>query len=91
MDYETEDNRGMVVSSAGAQVPEAVAQPVLEIQPLKQKLEDEEPGEGGQLLILEAQLGDGMGFVLDLFSAKLHGERPPWVGVGASTTPVYQP
>jgi len=31
-----------------------------------------------------------VGFALNLFSAKLHGERPPWVGFGASTTPSYQ-
>jgi hypothetical protein len=81
MDDEAKDNRGMIVGSAGAQVAEAVAQPVLEIQPLKQKLEDEESSEGGQLLVLESQLRDGVGFALDLLSAKLHGERPPGVGV----------
>jgi len=81
MDDETENNCGMIVSSAGAQVPEAVTQPVFQVKPLKQKLEEEEPGEGGQLLVLEAQFGDGVGFALDLVSAKLHGERPPWLAL----------
>jgi len=80
VDDETKDNHGMIVSSGGSQVVEAVAQPVFEIQPLEQELEDEQPGEGSQLLVLEPELRDGVSFALDLVSAKLHGERPPWVG-----------
>lgn len=81
MDDETKDDHGMIVSSSGPEVVEAVAQPVLEIQPLEQELEDEQPSEGSQLLILESQLQDGVGFALDLVSAKLHDERPPSVGL----------
>ena len=71
----------MIVSSRGPEVLEAVAQPVLQIQPLEQELEDEQPGEGSQILVLESQLRDGVDFALNLVSAKLHGERPPWVGL----------
>src|SRR5436305_15083559 len=81
MDDETKDDHGMIVSSSGPQVVEAVTQLVLEIQPLEQELEDEQPGEGSQLLVLESQLRDGVSFALDLVPAKLHGERPPWVGL----------
>jgi hypothetical protein len=91
VDYKAKNSDGMIVSSVGPQMAEAVAQPVLEIQSLEQELEDEQSSEGGQLLVFESQVRDGVSFALDLVSAKLHGERPPWVGVGASTTPLYQP
>jgi hypothetical protein len=91
MDNESQDSQGMIVSSDGMQVAEAVAQPPFEVQPLEQELEDEQSGEGSQLLVFESQLRDGVGFALDLVSAKLHGERPPWVGFGALTTPLYRP
>ena len=71
----------MIVSSSGLQVVEAIAQSVLEVQPLKQKLEDEQSSEGSKLLVLESELRDGVGFSLYLVSAKLHCERPPWVGL----------
>ena len=51
----------MIVSSVGPQVAEAVAQPILEIQLLEQKLEDKQPGEGGQLLVFKPELRDGVG------------------------------
>jgi hypothetical protein len=73
------DGDGKIVRSVGPQGAEAVAQPILEIQPLEQKLEDEQPREGGQLLVFKSELRDRVGLALDLVSAKLHGERPPWV------------
>lgn len=86
-----QDYQGMIVSAVGPEVAEAIAQAVPEIEPLEQELEDEQPSEGGQLLVFESQLRDGVGFTLYLVPAKLHGERPPWVGFGALTTPLYQP
>jgi len=50
----TEDGPGMIVRSVGTQMAEATAQPIIEIQPLKQELEDEQSGEGGQLLVFES-------------------------------------
>jgi hypothetical protein len=81
VDNETKDDDGMIVSSGGPQMAEAISQAVLEIQPLEEELENEQPGEGSQLLILESQLRDGVSFASDLLSAKLHDERPPLVGV----------
>ena len=48
----------------------------------RQKLKQKQTRVGGQVLILEVQHGYAGGFTADLLSAKLHGERPPWVGWG---------
>ncbi|MGC2197848.1 MAG: hypothetical protein WA628_24475, partial [Terriglobales bacterium] len=61
---------------------EGVAQPLLEVESLEEELKQKQTGKGGQLLVFEQQVGSGVGFTPNLFSAKLHGERSPWVGDG---------
>jgi hypothetical protein len=75
VDDQAKYGHGVIVSSHRAKVAKTVAQSILEIEPLKKKLKDEESGEGGQALVFESQLRDGVGFALDLVSAKLHKER----------------
>src|SRR6202163_1450642 len=87
---ETERSHGVVVSAIGAQVAEGDAQPLLEIQSLKEELKQKQAGKGSQLLVFEQQVRSGVGFAPNLFSAKLHVERSPWVGDGVLTTPSYQ-
>jgi hypothetical protein len=43
--------------------PQALAQPLGQIEPGEQTLDHDEAGEGGQLLLLEAQLRKGVGVV----------------------------
>lgn len=90
MDDKAEHGQGVVISAARAQVAENRTQPLSEVESLEKELKEEEPREGGQLLVFEQQGWGGMGFTSNLISAKLHDERPPWVGVGALTTPFYQ-
>ena len=55
---------------------EAATQSALEINAREELLEEDQPGEGGQGLILESQFGQSVGFTLDLGSWILHGDLP---------------
>jgi len=67
-----------------------IAQPLFQVQALKEGLEQEQSGKGSQLLIFESQVGEGVGFALNLLSAKLHVSGLCGVVCGVLTTPSYQ-
>jgi len=69
---------------------EGIAQTLLERQALEEGLEQEQPGKGSQLLIFELQIGEGVGFALNLLSAKLHVSGLFGLVGGVLTTPFYQ-
>ena len=51
------------------QVLETVPQSLLQVQPLEKGLEDDKPGKGPQLLVLESDLRQRSGFPMNLASA----------------------
>jgi hypothetical protein len=69
---------------------EGIAQSLLQHQALEEGLEQEQTGEGSQLLVFELQVGDGVDFALNLLSAKLHVSGLFGLVGGVLTTPLYQ-
>jgi hypothetical protein len=72
MDDQAEHEDGVIVGGLNVQVPDASPHAVTQIEALKQGLEDDQAGEGSELLIFESQSRESSGFTLDVFSAKLH-------------------
>src|SRR5450756_922535 len=66
------DNVGVPKDRAAFQMSEASLQTPLQIQPRQQRLHDNQPGEGGQMLVLEANLRQRTGFQINRILANLH-------------------
>jgi hypothetical protein len=73
MNDEAEHHNGIAVGPGGLELSEALLEAVPEVKAIKKSLEQDQSGEGGELLIFEAELGESVGFTSDLRSAKLHG------------------
>jgi hypothetical protein len=73
MHDEAEHHNGIAVGSGGLELSEALLEATAEVKAIKKSLEQDQSGEGCELLIFEAELGEGVGFTSDLRSAKLHG------------------
>src|SRR5215210_2808884 len=87
---EAQHGQAVIVRAARVQMAEGIAQALLQRQALEEGLEQEQPGKGSQLLILELQIGEGVGFALNLLSAKLHVSGLFGLVGGVLTTPFYQ-
>ena len=87
---EAEHGQAMIVCAARVQMAEGVAQSLLQRQALEERLEQDQPGKGSQLLIFELQVGEGVDFALNLLSAKLHASGLFGLVDGVLTTPFYQ-
>ena len=73
MNDEAEHYNGIAVGPGGLELSEALLEAVTEVKAIKKSLEQDQSGEGCELLIFEAELGESVGFTSDLRSAKLHG------------------
>lgn len=73
MNEEAEHHNGIAVGSRGSELSEALLEAVSEVKAIKKSLEQDQSGEGCELLIFEAELGESVGFTSNLRSAKLHG------------------
>ena len=63
---------GVSEDGADFQMLEAVLQAALEIQPGEERLKHDQTGEGGQLLVLEADLRQCTSFSMNVRLANLH-------------------
>jgi hypothetical protein len=61
VDDEKEHDPMVVIRPAGCQVIAAAAEPAREVEALEERLEDDDPAEGSELLILEPELGYAAG------------------------------
>ena len=73
MNNEAEHHNGIAVGPGGLELSEALLEAFAEVKAIKKSLEQDQPREGGELLIFESELGESVGFTSDLRSAKLHG------------------
>ena len=76
VDDQLEKDGGPAVDLAGPDVPEAACQARRKVDGRQERLQEHEPGEGGELLLLESDVGDRVGLAFDAFSAMLHGDEP---------------
>ena len=71
------------------QVSKAVDQLLLQLKPAEQGLKHKQTGEGGQLLVFKAELGDAVRFTMNIGFASLHADGFLWfyclVGANNST------
>jgi hypothetical protein len=74
MDDQLQKDSTRMKDLLGPQGLEAATQLAFEIDAGEELLKDHEPGEGRQGLVLEAELGQGMGFTVDFGAAILHGD-----------------
>jgi len=80
VDHEQEIEPGVVEDVAGLEVPVATAEPPFQVKVIEHTLEEDQAGEGGQPLALEAKKGKFSGGFLHVFSARLgHEKRSPLV------------
>jgi hypothetical protein len=73
MNDEAEHHKGKAVGPGGLKLSEALLEAVAEVKAIKKCLKQDQSGEGCELLIFEAELGESVGFTSNLRSAKLHG------------------
>lgn len=73
VNHEAENHRGIAISAGARKLAETLAEAGKKIETSKESLKQDQPGERGQLLVLESKLGESTGFTFDLPSAKLHG------------------
>ena len=97
MEDQPENDSRRIIGASRRPVAEAGPEALPQSEPHKQQLKQKQTRVGGQVLILKVQHGYGRGFTANLPSAKLHGERPPWVGCGVldkrhftSSGPLFQ-
>ena len=72
VNHEAEDHRGIAIGAGARELAEALAEAGKKIETSEEGLKQDQTGEGGQLLVLESELGESAGFTFDLRSAKLH-------------------
>ena len=72
MNHETEQHGGIAIGARALELAEALTELGREIETNEEGLKQDQAGEGGQLLVLESELGKSTGFTFDLHSAKLH-------------------
>ena len=73
VNHKAENHRGVAIGAGARELAEALAEAGKKIETSKEGLKQDQTGEGGQLLVLESELGESAGFTFDLRSAKLHG------------------
>jgi hypothetical protein len=71
-----EKDGGPAIDLACPDMPKAAPQGCREVDSRQELLPDHEPGEGGELLLFKLDIGDGVGFAFDAFSAMLHADEP---------------
>jgi len=73
VNHEAENHQGIAIGVGRLELAETLLEAGRESEPSEEGLKQDQAGEGGQLLVFEAELGKGAGFTFDLSSAKLHG------------------
>jgi hypothetical protein len=72
----------MAKDRASRQMTETQSQAFPDIKERKEALENNQTGEGSELLVFKAQAWNAMGFKNGVSLAKLHGKRPPFAVIG---------
>src|SRR5829696_4084897 len=73
MNHEAEHHGGIAIGPRGPDLVEALLETGTQVEASEEGLKQDQAGEGGELLIFEADLGETAGFTFYLSSAKLHG------------------
>src|SRR2546430_15854811 len=72
MDDQCQDNDVMAEDGTQVEVAEAATQPLLQIEPSEECLEDDQARERGEGLVFEAEVGDRVELAVDRRSGRLH-------------------
>lgn len=79
MNHEAEHHGGIAIGTRGSDLVEALLETGTQVEASEESLKQDQAGEGGELLVFEADLWETARFTFYLSSAKLHGGRPPRV------------
>jgi hypothetical protein len=94
MDDEQQDDDLRREHGATRQVAKAGAEMIAQLQPIDEGLDDDETGEGGKRLLLEAERRQGSGFAESFRSARFHGQAVSflvWLFCSGITLPNWEP